>query len=58
MKVLSSETKALLDKLYNLRSEDSYILAEMEEEREIAEKIKAKYDLTDEEVDKYLCVMA
>lgn len=27
-------------------------------EREIAEKIKAKYDLTDEEVDKYLCVMA
>ena len=25
-------------------------------EREIAEKIKAKYDLTDEEVDKYLCV--
>ena len=25
-------------------------------EREIAEKIKAKYDLTDEEVDEYLCV--
>ena len=25
-------------------------------EREIAEKIKAKYDLTDEEMDKYLCV--
>ena len=42
MKVLSSETKALLDKLYNLRSEDSYILAEMEEEREVAESTKAK----------------
>ena len=42
MKVLSSETKALLDKLYNLRSEDSYILAEMEEEREIAENTKEK----------------
>ena len=25
-------------------------------EREIAEKIKAKYNLTDEEVDEYLCV--
>lgn len=42
MKVLSSETKALLDKLYNLRSSDSYILAEMEEEREVAESTKAK----------------
>lgn len=42
MKVLSSETKALLDKLYNLRSEDSYILAEMEQEKEVAENTKAK----------------
>ena len=42
MKVLSSETKALLDKLYNLRSEDSYIIKEMEEEREVAENTKAK----------------
>ena len=42
MKVLSSETQALLDKLYNLRSEDSYILAEMEEEKEVAENTKAK----------------
>lgn len=42
MKVLPSETKALLDKLYNLRSEDSYILAEMEKEREVAENTKAK----------------
>ena len=33
------------------------ILREMNvPEREIAEKIKAKYDLTDEEVDEYLCV--
>ena len=42
MKVLSSETKALLDKLYNLRSDDSYILAEMEQEREVAENTKDK----------------
>lgn len=42
MKVLSSETKALLDKLYNLRSDDSYILAEMEKEREVAEETKTK----------------
>ena len=42
MKVLPSETKALLDKLYNLRSDDSYILAEMEKEREVAENTKAK----------------
>lgn len=42
MKVLSSETQALLDKLYNLRSEDSYILAEMEQEKEVAENTKAK----------------
>ncbi|MBR5662272.1 MAG: hypothetical protein IKX00_01310 [Bacilli bacterium] len=42
MKVLSSETKALLDKLYNLRSSDSYILAEMEQEKEVAEDTKAK----------------
>ena len=27
-------------------------------EREIAEKIKVKYNLTDEEVDEYLCVNA
>ena len=30
MKVLPTETTALLDKLYNLRSDDSYILVEME----------------------------
>lgn len=42
MKVLSSETTALLDKLYNLRSEDSYILVEMEKEKEIAEETKRK----------------
>ena len=32
MKVLPNETSALLDKLYNLRGEDSYILVEMEKE--------------------------
>ena len=42
MKMLSKETEQLLDKLYNLRSEDSYILAEMEKEREIAENTKEK----------------
>lgn len=42
MKVLSSETTALLDKLYNLRSEDSYILVEMEKEKEVAEETKER----------------
>ena len=34
MKMLSSEVKTLLDKLYNLRGEDSVILAKMNKERE------------------------
>lgn len=42
MKMLSTETEALLNKLYNLRSEDSYILKEMEEEKEVAEATKDK----------------
>ena len=42
MNMLSKETEALLDKLYNLRSEDSYILAEMEKEKEVAEETKNK----------------
>lgn len=42
MKVLPNETSALLDKLYNLRGENSYILVEMEKEREIAEETKEK----------------
>lgn len=36
MKVLSSEVKTLLDKLYNLRGEDSVILTKMNKEREEA----------------------
>ncbi len=36
MKILSSETKNLLDKLYNLRGEDSVILKQMNKEREEA----------------------
>ena len=42
MKILSKETETLLDKLYNLRSEDSYVLKEMEEERKVAEETKEK----------------
>ncbi len=42
MKVLPNETSALLDKLYNLRGEDSYILVEMEKERQVAEETKEK----------------
>ena len=46
----SSEKKGLI-------KESIETLREMNvSEREIAEKIKAKYDLTDEEVDEYLCV--
>ena len=36
MKMLSSEVKSLLDKLYNLRGEDSVILTKMNKEREEA----------------------
>ncbi len=36
MKMLSSEVKSILDKLYNLRGEDSVILAKMTKEREEA----------------------
>ena len=36
MKMLSSDVKALLDKLYNLRGEDSVILAKMNKERQEA----------------------
>ncbi len=36
MKILSSEVKVLLDKLYNLRGEDSVILTKMNKEREEA----------------------
>ena len=42
MKVLPNETSALLDKLYNLRGENSYILVEMEKERQVAEETKEK----------------
>lgn len=42
MKVLPNETSALLDKLYNLRGEDSYLLVEMEKERQVAEETKEK----------------
>ena len=42
MKMLSKETEQLLDKLYNLRSDDSYVLSEMEEERKVAEETKEK----------------
>ena len=36
MKVLSSEMTSLLDKLYNLRGEDSVILVSMEKEKQSA----------------------
>ena len=36
MKLLSSEVKNLLDKMYNLRGEDSVILKKMNKEREEA----------------------
>ena len=42
MKNLNSEMKSLLDKLYNLRGEDSVLLVSMEKEREDAIKTKEK----------------
>lgn len=42
MKMLSSEITKLLDKLYNLRGEDSVVLAKMENERVAAEETKGR----------------
>lgn len=42
MKMLSSEITKLLDKLYNLRGEDSVVLAKMESERKEAEETKER----------------
>ena len=42
MKMLTAEITRLLDKLYNLRGEDSVILSKMETERETAEKTKER----------------
>ena len=42
MKNLNSEMKSLLDKLYNLRGEDSALLVSMEKEREDAIKTKER----------------
>ena len=42
MKMLTSEIKNLLDKLYNLRGENSVVLTKMEEEKEKAENTKKK----------------
>ena len=40
MKTLTSEVSALLDKLYNLRGEDSVILLEMEKQKQKAEETR------------------
>ncbi len=40
MKMLSSDTTRLLDKLYNLRGEDSVVLVSMDRERESAEQTR------------------
>ncbi len=42
MKVLSPEVSALLDKLYNLRGEDSFVLVEMDKQKSKAEETKAR----------------
>ena len=42
MKLLTAEITKLLDKLYNLRGEDSVILSKMEKEKESAEATKLR----------------
>ena len=42
MKMLTAEITKLLDKLYNLRGEDSVILSKMEKERKTAEETKER----------------
>lgn len=56
MKMLSNEVKSLLDKLYNLRGEDSVILTKMNKEREEAletqERTKNEKSVLLEKIDK------
>ena len=42
MKMLTAEITKLLDKLYNLRGEDSVILSKMDSERAKAEETKER----------------
>ena len=42
MKTLTPEVSGLLDKLYNLRGEDSVILVEMEKQKNKAEETKER----------------
>jgi len=42
MKALSPDVSALLDKLYNLRGEDSIVLVEMDKQKDKAEETKAR----------------
>lgn len=42
MKALSPDVSALLDKLYNLRGEDSVVLVEMDKQKDKAEETKAR----------------
>lgn len=56
MKMLSTEVRTLLDKLYNLRGEDSVILTKMNKEREEAietqERTKNEKEILIKEIDK------
>ena len=42
MNILTNEVVKILDKLYNLRGEDSVILTQMEEEKSAAEETKLR----------------
>ena len=42
MKTLTPEVNALLDKLYNLRGEDSVILVEMEKQKRASEETRER----------------
>ena len=42
MKTLTPETSVLLDKLYNLRGDESVILVEMEKQKKKAEETKER----------------
>ena len=56
MKALSNEVKNLLDRLYNLRGEDSVILTKMNKEREEAietqERTKNEKEVLLQEIDR------
>ena len=57
METLSTDTKKLLDKLYNLRSEDSVILTGIEDGKKEAEETLEKTSIKKEELQNKIAIL-